>query len=108
LLKLLVEFFKHFFLINNANRFLSFHKKSLEFGVFSGLSFFSSKCQREKPVEVLIHDTHSYNAIFSQHNIFFDTHKTQKLQLGQVYRLTFVQNHFKGQDNAKAVQFFSC
>jgi len=61
---------------------------------------------KKKPVEVLIHDTHSYNAIFSQHNIFFDTHKTQKLQLGQVYRLTFVQNHFKGQDNAKAVQFF--
>ena len=107
MLKLLVEFFKHFFLINNANRFLSFHKKSLEFGVFSGLSFFF-KMSKKKPVEVLIHDTHSYNAIFSQHNKFFDTHKTQESSAGQVYRLTFVQNHFKGQDNAKAVQFFSC
>jgi len=85
--------------------FLSFHNKSLEFGVFSGLRIFF-KMSKKKTVEVLIHDTHSYNAIFSQHNIFFDTHKTQNFQLGQVYRLTFVHNHFKGQDNAKAVQFF--
>jgi len=61
---------------------------------------------KKKPVKVLIHDTHPYKAIFSNQNIFFDTLKTQNLQLGQVYRLKFVHNHFKGQDNAKAVQFF--
>ena len=72
LLKLLVEFFKHFFLINNANRFLSFHKKSLEFGVLFGIEFFS-KCQEKTCWSVDTRHTFIQCNFFATQQIFRHT-----------------------------------